>query len=63
MAGNANLFETLAVAKESNENGSRKTIEGSGFSREEQRNYIATCLGLAINDPKVNEILNGEDDK
>jgi hypothetical protein len=63
MAENGKLKKIFAIVKESNESGSHKTIEDLEFSREEQRKYIVNCLGLAIDDPKVNEILNGKDNK
>jgi hypothetical protein len=63
MAENGKLKEIFAIAKESNESGSRKIIEDSEFSIEKQRKYKTRCPVLTINDPKVNEILNGKDNK
>jgi hypothetical protein len=63
MAENTKLKEIFAILKELDEIDSDKTKKGSEFSIEEQRKEIAFCLGLEINNPKVDEILNAKDDE
>jgi hypothetical protein len=63
MAENTKLKEIFAILKELDEIDSHKIAKDSEFSIEEQRKYIAACLGLAINNPKVDEILNKKDEE
>jgi hypothetical protein len=63
MAENTESREIFAILKELDGFDSDKTEKDLEFNIEDQRKEIAFCLGLEINNPKVDEILNVKDDE